>query len=372
MSNLIKEHHPQKFDIVAKKPIKRILRIVFIIASIASLYFVPWILVRAWLAPLPDTVQEQVNDAVGYGLDGMIVYVDEAGKPPAFFADGWKNRETKVPADPQSLFKIASISKLYVAVAVAKLVNDKHLSLDKTLADYLPELTGRIESAEKITLRILVQHRSGIPNFTDTPGYWENPPKDNKENLALVLDKPADFEPGKKYSYSNTNYLLIGEILDKTLGYSHHQYIKKEILTPLELKNTYSLLSEVDLDDVVSGYSVGYDGDLKYTDFINPSGSMLATAKDVGIFLRALNDSSLLNDNEQAIYSSIYKYEHTGLLPGYSSIARYYKDIDAVVVQFVNTSGGYTWNLSEIVYNRIVKILRRGKSKQQKYLQKKG
>ncbi len=288
----------------------------------------------------------------------MIVYVDQAGKPPEFYAAGWHDRKNKIPADPQALFKIASISKLYVAVAVAKLVNDNRLSLDKTLADYFPELVGRIENADKITLRMMVQHRSGIPNFTDTPGYWEDPPKDNRETLELVLDKPADFEPDKKYSYSNTNYLLIGEILDKTLGYSHHQYIKREILIPLELNNTYSLLSEVDLDDVMSGYYVGYDGDLKYNDFINPAGSMVATAEDVGIFLRALNDGSLLNDNEQAIYSSIYEYEHTGLLPGYSSIARYHKDIDAVVVQFVNTSGGYTWNLSEIVYNRIVKIVR--------------
>ncbi|WP_338876441.1 serine hydrolase domain-containing protein [Spirosoma sp. SC4-14] len=343
---------------MTKKQTKRILKIAFIVASISSLYFVPWILVRAWLAPLPDTVQEQVNDAIGYGLDGMIVYVDQAGKPPELYAAGWHDRKNKIPVNPKALFKIASISKLYVAVAVAKLVNGKHLSLDKTLANYLPELAGRIENADKITLRMMVQHRSGIPNFTDTPGYWENPPKDNRKTLELVLDKPADFEPDKKYSYSNTNYLLIGEILDKTLGYSHHQYIKKEILTPLELNNTYSLLSEVDLDDVMSGYSVGYDGDLKYNDFINPSGSMVATAKDVGIFLRALNDGSLLKDNEQAIYSSIYDYEHTGLLPGYSSIARYHKDIDAVVVQFVNTSGGYTWNLSEIVYNRIVKILK--------------
>jgi D-alanyl-D-alanine carboxypeptidase len=211
-------------------------------------------------------------------------------------------------------------------------------------------------------LRLMVQHRSGILNFTDTPGYWEDISKSNRETLDLVLDTPADFEPDKKYSYSNTNYLLIGEILDKTLGYSHHQYIKKEILIPLELHNTYSLLSEVDLDDVMSGYYVGNDDDLKYNDFINPAGSMVATAEDMGVFLRALNDGSVFNEGEQEIYSSIYVYEHTGLLPGYSSIARYYKGIDAVVIQFVNTGGGYTWNLSEIVHNRILKIMKRQKS----------
>ncbi len=346
-----------------KRQTKRIFKIVFIVASISSLMFVPWIVIKAWILPLPDTVQEQVDEAIGLGLDGMIVYVDQAEKAPEFYAAGWHDRKNKISTDPKTLFKIASISKLYIAVAVAKLVNDNQLSLDKTLADYLPELAGRIEHADKITLRMMVQHRSGIPNFTDTPGYWEAPPKDNRENLELVLDKPADFEPDKKYSYSNTNYLLIGEILDKTLGYSHHQYIKKEILIPLGLNNTYSLLSEVNLDDVMSGYDVGYEGDLKEYDFITPGGSMVATAEDVGNFIRSLNDGSLLNDKEQAIYSSIYEYEHTGLLPGYSSIARYNKDIDAVVVQFVNTSGGYTWNLSGIEYNRIVKILRREKGK---------
>ncbi|MDX2443993.1 MAG: serine hydrolase domain-containing protein, partial [Bacteroidales bacterium] len=216
----------------------------------------------------------------------------------------------------------------------------------------------------KITLRLMVQHRSGIPNFTDHPDFWGNLPKSSEESLDLVLDKPADFEPDKRYSYSNTNYLLIGEILDKTLGYSHHQYIKKEILIPLELYNTYSLLSEVDLEEVASGYYVGYEGDMKLNDFVGPSGSMVATAEDVGIFLRALNNGSLFNEGEQEIYSSIYVYEHTGLLPGYQSIAKYHKDIDTVVIQFVNTTNfdGYTFNLSEIVYNRIVKILRSKKS----------
>ncbi|MEQ8576534.1 MAG: serine hydrolase domain-containing protein, partial [Fulvivirga sp.] len=296
-------------------------------------------------------------------FDGMIVYVDQAGKPPEFYAAGWNDRKNKIPADPKALFKIASISKLYVAVAVAKLVNDNQLSLDKTLADYFPELADRIENSDRITLRMMVQHRSGIPNFTDTPGYWEAPPKTNRENLELVLDKPADFKPDKKYRYSNTNYLLIGEILDKTLGYSHHQYIKRKILMPLDLNHTYSLLSEVNIDNVMSGYYVGCDDDLKYNDFVNPAGSMVATAEDVGVFLRALNDGSVFNEGEQEIYSSIYIYEHTGLLPGYQSIAKYHKYIDAVVIQFNNTTdfNGYEWSLAEIAYKRVVKIVRRRK-----------
>jgi hypothetical protein len=125
----------------------------------------------------------------------------------------------------------------------------------------------------------------------------------------------------------------------------------------------------VEYDDVVSGYWYEYDDDLRQLDHVIPGGTMIATAQDVGLYLRALNDGSLLNDDEQAIYSSIYEYEHTGWVPGYFSIARYHEDIDTVVIQFVSTTGGDTWGtanviggkatgISNIIYNRIVRILR--------------
>jgi len=320
---------------------------------------VPWVLVIAWILPLPDTVQEQVDEAIGHGFDGMIVYVDQAGKPPAFYAGGWKDRKNEIPADPKSLFKIASISKLYTAVAVTKLVHENRLSLDKTLADYLPELVGRIENAEKITLRMMVRHQSGIPNFTDNPAYWEKEQENGAKALEFALDLPANFEPDEDYGYSNTNYLLLRRIMDDVLGYNHHQYIREKILMPLKLKHTFFSLDEVNLDDVMSGYYVGYDEDFKAREY-----GMLATAEDVGIFLRALNDGSVFKEGEQEIYSSIYEYEHGGLVVGYQSLAEYHEDIDTVVVQFINTTDfeGYEWSLSEIVINRIVKILKREKS----------
>jgi CubicO group peptidase (beta-lactamase class C family) len=324
------------------------------------MFYVPWILVRAWITPLPDTVQEQLNEGIDYGFDGMIVYVDQAGKPAEFYAAGWHDRKKKIPAYPQALFKIASITKLYVAVATTKLVKEGRLSLDKTLAEYFPELADRIEYSDKITLRMMLQHRSGIPNYVDHPDYWINPPKNRQETLNYALDLPADFKPGKDYGYSNTNYMLIEDLIDKTLGYPHQQYIKEEILNPLGLKHTFGSLHDVDINDVMSGYYVGVDEDFKtqYT------GLMLATAEDVGKFLRALNDGSVFNEGEQEIYSSVYKYEHTGLLVGYQSIAKYFKDIDTVVIQFNNTTNfdGYDWNLAEIIYSRVVKIVRRNKS----------
>ena len=344
---------------MTKKQTKRIIRFVLLTGTVISMFFVPWILVRAWIKPLPGTVMEVMNEGINYGFDGMIVYVNQAGKEPAFYAAGYKNREQKIPADPHSLFKIASISKLYDAVAITKLVHAGRLSLDKTLADYFPELVGKIEYADKITLRLMVQHRSGIPNFTDTPNYWIDPPKSGQEALERIFGLPASFKPGDDYEYSNTNYLLISMLIEKITGTSVSQYIRDAILTPIGLKNTYGSIHEINMDDLMSGYYVGVDDDIKTAYY----GSMVATAEDVGIFLRALNDGSLFEEGEQETYSSIYVYNHTGLIPGYQSIARYHKDIDAVVVQFVNTTNfdGYDWNLSEILYNRIIKILRRQK-----------
>lgn len=345
----------------------RILRIVMpLVAIISVIVIAPLDLVPPMIAPLPDTVQDLVDSAIDQGLDGIIVYVDRPGDPPAFYAAGWKDKLTRVPADPHALFKIGSIHKLYVATAVAKLVQAGRLSLDDTLADHLPELAGRIEYADQITLRMMVQHRSGIPNFTDHATFdWLAPQMSDDEDLELVLDEPADFRPGERYRYSNTNYLLIGRILDGVLGYSHHQYVYRDILAPLGLTNTHFTLDEVAYDDVASGYWYQYDDDLR-----GLGRSMIATAQDVGVFLRALNDGTLLSDEEQAIYSSIYEYEHTGWVPGYYSIARYHEEIDAVVIQFVSTTGGDTWGvanviggkttgIANIIYHRLIRMLHR-------------
>ena len=335
---------------------KKIIRFLFILGSIASLFFVPWPLVIAWITPTPRTIQEQVDKAADYGFDGIIVYIDEKGKPPKFYTSGYKNRATKTPTDPHSLFKIASVGKLYTAVAMAKLVNSGHVTLDKSLADYFPELKGRIENADKITLKMMLQHRSGIPDYTRIQNYWAHPKQTDEERLHLVLDLPAHFKPDTAYEYSNTNYLLLSHLIEKVTGQDKFHYIKENILEPLELHHTYGSIKDVSIEEVMSGYYVGYKKDLKSEDH----GLMLATAEDLGKFIRALNEGTVFkNKKEQDIYSSIYKYEHTGLIPGYQTIAKYHKAKDAVVIQLTNTVDfdGYQWNLSEIMYNRVVRLM---------------
>lgn len=340
---------------------KTLARIAFIaISIIATVVFVPWNLLGAYLSPLPSTVQEQLEDATTHGLDGIMVYVDRASREPEIFTAGLKNRAQEIPADPEALFKIASITKLFVAATIAKLAAQGVMDLDQTLDQFQPEIAERIPYADRVTLRMLIQHRSGIPNYNEVSGYdWFDMSEGKPDELTLVYDLPPDFEPGTDEGYSNTNYLLIGRILQSETGQSWADLVRREVLVPLHLERTVFSIHELDLEALASGYIKDYDDDLKTLDYAGPAGGMIAPIDEVGVFLRALNGDAWLTREEQAIYRGLYAYGHTGLLPGYSSMAHYHPDIDAVVIQFVNTSGGDSWGVHQANYNRVVKILHR-------------
>ena len=338
---------------------KSVFRILFLLAGVCSLYFVPWILVKAWIRPLPDSVQEQVEEAVELGFEGVVVYVDEKGEKPQSYMAGWHNRETQEPARDSAYFKIGSIKKLYDAVAVTKLVKAGVLSLDKTLADYLPALAGKIENAAQITVRQMVQHRSGLPNYTDTPNFWAEPTTTFDNSIALVFNKPALFEPGTDYAYCNTNYLLLNRIMDEVLNQPNFEFKQAAILNPLGLSNTFASIREVNMENMMSGYHLGHPHDLKTDDV-----GMVARAEDVAVFIRALQDGSVFGPGEREIYSELYKFEHSGWVPGYQSFANYYPDSDAVVVAFYSTTDPdlLYWNLAEIINTRIGRLLKSSKN----------
>ena len=341
----------------SRKSKKQIIGFLLLSGALVSLFFVPWILVWAWIRPLPASTEAQAEQAVTYGFSGVVVYVDKHGEPPRTYTAGWHDPAKKVPARADAYFKIGSISKLYTAVAIAKLVGDGRQSLDRTLADLLPELAGRIANTERITLRMLVQHRSGIPNYTDTPDYWAHPKATFEEKLALIQGAPADFQPGEDYAYCNTNYLLLNRIMEKTLGHGNFQFIQERILTPLHLSHTFASIQDVAIADVMSGFHQGHAADLKTDDI-----GMVATVQDVAVFLRALNTGELLTDKERGIYTSIYEFEHSGWVPGYESFALYHADQDAVVVSLYSTTDPdlILWNLAEIINGRIARIIARG------------
>lgn len=303
------------------------------------------------------TIQEVLNNAVSSGVDGIFLHVEKNGEQATKYSSGVENREENTPANANSLFKIASISKLFVAVSAIKLDALGSLNLDDTLAFWLPEISARIENGDNITIRDMLSHRSGIPDFDSQQGFsWQQAHFDPDITLEYALDLPADFQPDSQYEYSNTNYLLVGKILDQSLGYSHRVFVQEAILTPLGLGDTYSSTTDIDTDRLVKGYWENSERSEQTYDITG--GSMVSTVADVGLFLRELNSVNLLfTSQEKQSYDLVYFNQHTGWLPGYQSIARITAVNGTVIVLFVNTTGSGSEAVISSTYDKIIRLL---------------
>ena len=304
----------------------------------------------------PETTVDSVLEGViAANVDGIFIYAQKGSEQGEYHQKGVKNKTTLAPASSDDLFKIASISKLFIAVAATKAHHQSLLSIDDTLASWLPELSGQIQNADSITIRHMLQHRSGIPDFDSQPGFdWQDPHTDIDETLAFILGKPADFTPNSRNEYSNSNYLLIGKILDKALGYQHSEFIDENILQPLAMHNTYYQLAEADMSRMISGYWLGVNRTEQA--YVIPGGSMVASIEDTATFIRALNTGDLLSSEERQTYQDVYSFGHSGWVPGYQSIARYNSARDLVLIQFVNTTGQGSEDVVSDAYEDLLRL----------------
>ncbi len=304
----------------------------------------------------PSTVQEALDQGIDRGVDGLFLYVERADGSTVSIAAGTQDHNN-TPADPTALFKIASVSKMFIATAATQLIHLGILRRDDTLVMWLPEIAARIANNQSITLENMLQHRSGIPDFDSQPGFsWERSHTDVDRVLEYALDLPADFAANARYQYSNTNYLLVAKILDAALGYSHRQHIQNFILDPLGMTNTHHLLGDINADLLVNGY---WNGINKTTqDYVVPGGSMISTGRDIAVFLRALASGNLLSEEEQNTYAELYWFSHSGWLPGYQSITNYEQSLDAIVVLFLNNTGGNSEEVIAETYAQILRVLR--------------
>jgi D-alanyl-D-alanine carboxypeptidase len=160
-------------------------------------------------------------------------------------AQGYANMETKRPMENYHLQYIQSVSKMYMAVEILQLKEKGKIVLDEPMTKYLPaKYTRYIKNAGTITVRMLLNHASGIPEYNSNPGFLSEViqhPLDNfsrEDCLESIAGEELRFTPGSKYEYVNTNYLLLSLIGDAVTG-NHAAYIRKNIFKPLGLKNTY-------------------------------------------------------------------------------------------------------------------------------------
>lgn len=141
-----------------------------------------------------------------------------------------------IKASEKTKYRVGSISKMFTTVMIFQLIEEKKLTLNTKLSDFFPE----VKNAEKITIEYLLSHRSGIHNFTNDESYltYYTQPKTQEEMVSIISKTNSDFEPNTKAEYSNSNFVLLGFIIEKITKTYYKSNLKTRIIDKLGLKNT--------------------------------------------------------------------------------------------------------------------------------------
>lgn len=272
--------------------------------------------------------------SVAVSKDGEIIYTKSIG-----FEDVEKN----VKATKNSKYRIGSITKSFTAVLILKATEEKKLDLTQTIDKWFPT----IKNANKISVKHLLSHRSGIHNFTDDNEYltWNTQPKTEKQMLEIIVKGGNDFEPDSKAAYSNSNFVLLTYILEKTFSKSYSDLLQEYIAKPLGLTNTYVFGKINTNNNECKSYNfAGAWKAVIETDFTIPlgAGAIISTPSDLTKFADALFGGKLLKPESLEIMKSVkegygiglfqipfYKnmgYGHTGGIDGFSSVYSHFAD----------------------------------------------
>ncbi len=227
---------------------------------------------------------------------------------------GESNVELHVPVTPETIFQSGSVGKQFTAVAVMLQVEDRKLSLDDSVTKYLP---GAPASWRPITIRHLLTHTSGIPDYAESldahgPDGIDFRRDYTEEELTQAAFKlPLEFEPGSRWKYSNTGYLLLGVVIHKVSGRFYGDVLKERLFTPLGMK-TARVISE---EDIVLNRAAGYrlvSGELKNQEWVAPSlnttadGALYLSTLDLLAWARGLRARALLEPQSwAAIYTPV-------------------------------------------------------------------
>lgn len=193
-------------------------------------------------------------------------------------------------------FRIGSITKTYTAVLVMKAMEEGKLKLDDRLSNWFPQF----QNAESITLELMLKHRSGIFNFTSIEGEsaWESVAHTQAEFIDYVAKPASSFAPGTAYEYSNTNYALLGFILEKVYKQTYNSLLQAKICQPLGLTNTYYSFANDLAKNEADSYNIQNEylknGSINYSNEPG-SGGLLSTPTEVNQFITALFAGRLIS-----------------------------------------------------------------------------
>jgi CubicO group peptidase (beta-lactamase class C family) len=232
-------------------------------------------------------------------IPGISLAVVKNGNPLYIKSYGVATLEHHVVTKPQTVFQIGSIGKQFTAVAVVLLANEHKLDLDDPLSKYLPEVPP---NWGQVTLRLMLNHQSGIPPFTTPKRQLLDLVHDytDLELIHLASAQPLDFEPGTDVSYSDTGYVLLGFVINRVAGMFYGDYLQQRVFAPLGMSRT-RVISDADIiSDRASGYEKEESGALRNQSYVSPAlnrtadGSLYSTVLDLIKWDRALYGDAVL------------------------------------------------------------------------------
>ncbi len=270
--------------------------------------------------------------SIALSQNGKVIYTKSVG---------FDDIETGKKSTINTKYRIGSISKMFTSALVFKAIEENKLSLNKTLKNYFPT----IENSEKITIGNLLNHRSGIHNFTNDEKYltYNTEPKTEKEMITIISGFKSDFEPNSKSEYSNSNYVLLSIILEKTYNSRFKDLIREKISKPLNLKNTYygNTIYINNNESNSYNYTTNWTKETE-TDMSIPlgAGAIVSTPTDLTKFIETLFTEKIISKESlermtviidgygmgvfQFPFNDKKSFGHTGGIDGFSSFLSYF------------------------------------------------
>lgn len=306
--------------------------------------------------------------SVALSQNGKVIYTKQIG-----FAD----IDNKVKPDDNTKYRIGSISKTFTTILVFKAIEEKKLKLTDKIDKYFPS----IKNAKIITISNLLNHRSGIHNFTAIEDYlkWNTEKKTENQLIEIIAKSGSDFEPDTKAEYSNSNFVLLSFILQRIYKKHYAQLLTEKITRPIGLKSTY-FGKQTNIKDNEC-YSYSFKGNWTKeaeTDMSIPlgAGAIVSTPSDLTQFADALFSGKLvptktlelmktLKDKYgmglfQVPFGDKFGYGHNGGIDGFSSVMYHFEDSN---VSMALTSNGTNFDNNQIsivllsaVYNKPYEI----------------
>jgi CubicO group peptidase (beta-lactamase class C family) len=319
-------------------------------ALLAILWAMPF-QVQAAEAPEVTGLESILAQRLPADGPGEVVLVARDGKILFDHGYGLADRDKQMPATPETRFRIGSVTKQFTAAAILHLQQEGKLSLDDPLSKYFPNYPG----GDKITLRHLLTHTSGLHNYTAHPDFLARVvrPIAPADLVAWFQDDAPDFPPGEQFSYCNTGYVLLGQIVEKVSGLTLGGYLQKQFFDPLGMHDTGIWLNATPPDHAAKGYSFigkqqlqpALDWDMSWA---GGAGALYSTVGDLWRWTEALQGGRVLSPEglqDMTTEATVSKKETLTLHYG---MGLYRSEIEWLPA--IGHNGGLNGYLSEVMW----------------------